>query len=322
MTTHHTSSSRPGSDAPAISVSGVTQRFGRVQALDGVDLTVSRGEIVALLGPNGAGKTTLLDLVLGFTTPTEGTLQVFGDTPRDAVKQGAVGAVLQTGALLKDLTVAETVQFVAGCHTRHLPLPDVMDRAGLTRIATRRVKKCSGGEQQRLRFGLALLSDPELLILDEPTAGMDVTARKEFWDTMHAEAERGRTVVFATHYLQEAADFADRIVLLRAGKIHADGSVSELVHDAPRTVRCTWLDSSDPKEFAEHHDIEVTHIDRAHGSAPRVTFSVPGSDRRSDQIVSVLLGDRLAADVLVEQASLDRLFDELAAADPHTNPGA
>lgn len=128
-----------------------------------------------------------------------------------------MGAVLQTGGLLEDLSVRETVAMVAGSHRRHIGVPAALERAGLTGLAGRRVKKCSGGERQRLRFALALLTDPELLILDEPTAGMDVRARHDFWDTMHAEADRGRTIVFATHFLPEAEDFADRIVLMREG---------------------------------------------------------------------------------------------------------
>ena len=197
------------SNAPALATRGLTRRFGPVRAVDGVDLTVPVGEVLALLGPNGAGKTTLLDMALGFSPPSDGTVRVLGSDPVAAVRQGRVGAVLQTGGLLEDLSVRETVAMVAGCHRRHIGVPAALERAGLTGLAGRRVKKCSGGERQRLRFALALLTDPELLILDEPTAGMDVRARHDFWDTMHAEADRGRTIVFATHFLPEAEDFAD-----------------------------------------------------------------------------------------------------------------
>lgn len=313
MTTH----------TPAILAHGLTKTFGDVHAVNCMDLTVQQGEVLALLGPNGAGKTTFLDMVLGFTSPTSGSLSVLGSSPRTAVANGSVGAVLQTGALLKDLTVEDTVHFVAGCHARHLPPREVMERAGITPLVSRRVKKCSGGEQQRLRFALALLSDPQLLILDEPTAGMDVRARAEFWDAMHAEADRGRTVVFATHYLQEASDFADRIVLMRKGRVHAAGTVAELTHEAPRMVTCTWHGSSSPHDFAKSARVEVAGVGRpqapkADATAPHepgatVTFSVPGADGSSDAVVHALLTERLGTDITVERASLDRLFLDLTA---------
>ncbi|TCN49200.1 ABC-2 type transport system ATP-binding protein [Rhodococcus sp. SMB37] len=199
-----------------------------VRAVDHLDLTVQRGEVVALLGPNGAGKTTTLDMVLGFTEPTAGVVSVFGKPPRHAIAAGQVSAVLQTGGLLRDLTVRETVQMIASTFPEHRDVDEVLERAGVTALAGRMVSKCSGGEQQRLRFALALLPDPDLIVLDEPTAGMDVGARRDFWSTMHAEADAGRTVVFATHYLEEADSFADRIVMIADGRVVADGPTSEI----------------------------------------------------------------------------------------------
>lgn len=217
---------------PAIAVQGLHKSFsgkdGRIHAVNGVDLTIGHGEIVAFLGPNGAGKTTTLDIALGLVPPDAGSVSVMGLTPREAVLAGKVSALLQTGGLLRDLTVAETVRYVASTFTAPRPVQEVLDRAGLNELANRKVSKCSGGEQQRLRFALALLPDPELLILDEPTAGMDVTARREFWDTMRTEARAGRSVVFATHYLEEAENFAERIVMISGGKIVADGATSEI----------------------------------------------------------------------------------------------
>ncbi len=218
--------------APAIEVRNLVKTFcGRadpVRAVRGVDLAIRAGEVVALLGPNGAGKTTTLDVLLGLTSPTSGRAEVFGQPPRLAVRAGRISAVLQTGGLLRDLTVRETVRMVASCFDQPRPSEEVIARAGLTAVATRMVAKCSGGEQQRLRFALALLPDPDLLILDEPTAGMDVSARRDFWETMHADAEAGRTVVFATHYLEEADSFARRIVLMADGSVVADGSTAEI----------------------------------------------------------------------------------------------
>ena len=199
-----------------------------VVAVDGIDVEVGSGEIVAFLGPNGAGKTTTLDMCLGLVPPTSGTLEVFGRSPREAVTSGQVSAVLQSGGLLRDLAVGETVRVIAALHGVIDRVPAVMDRAGVTELADRRVQKCSGGEQQRLRFALALLPDPALLVLDEPTAGMDVAARRAFWEAMHEETREGRTVVFATHYLEEAQAFAPRTVLIDHGRILADGPTAQL----------------------------------------------------------------------------------------------
>ena len=233
----------PGRSAgpPAVLLEGVTKAFGDVQAVAGIDLRVEPGEMVAFLGPNGAGKTTTIDLVLGLSRPTSGSVAVFGMEPRAAVSRGLVAAVMQTGGLLKDLTVRETVTYTASLFADTRPVGEVLDSAGITGIADRRVGRCSGGEQQRLRFAMALLSDPALLVLDEPTTGMDVEGRRAFWAAIRADAERGRAVVFATHYLEEADQHADRIVLVSQGRVVADGTGSEVrALAAGRTVRAHW----------------------------------------------------------------------------------
>jgi ABC-2 type transport system ATP-binding protein len=224
----------------AVDLATVHKNFGSVQAVRGVDLTVSAGEIVALLGPNGAGKTTTIDMILGLSRPSAGEVSVFGMAPRQAISRGLISAVMQTGGLLKDLTVAETVEYTGSLFASSEPTSEVLRRAGITEIADRRVAKCSGGEQQRLRFAMALLSDPELLVLDEPTTGMDVDGRRGFWAAIREDAAKGRTVLFATHYLEEADAYADRIVLLAHGQIVADGTASQIkALSAGRTVRIT-----------------------------------------------------------------------------------
>lgn len=294
----------------AISLSGVSKSFGgagsktRVQAVRHVDLDIQPGEIVAFLGPNGAGKTTTIDMMLGLTQPDQGTVTVLGRTPREAVSAGRVSAVLQTGGLLRDLSVRETVQMIASTFTEHNTVDDVMARAGLQELSHRRVSKCSGGEQQRLRFALALLPDPDLLILDEPTAGMDVSARREFWASMHAEAAQGRTVVFATHYLEEADAFADRIVLIAGGSIVADGTTQEIRSRATgRSVSADVPSEADPSAVAERlRGIpEVGHV-----SVEGHRISVLSGD--SDAMARLFLTELGAFNLEVATGSLETAF--------------
>ena len=293
--------------SPAIELTQVAKTFRtpggeRVRAVDGIDLTVRSGEVVAFLGPNGAGKTTTLDMVLGLTRPSEGTVEVFGQPPRRSVDAGRVSAVLQTGGLLHDLTVRETVQMIASTFRDPAPVDSVIERAGLEQQRGRKVSKCSGGEQQRLRFALALLPDPDLLILDEPTAGMDVNARREFWRTMHVEATAGRTVVFATHYLEEADAFANRTVFVSGGKVVADGPTEQIrsrasgrrisadVHDAAilRTIR----------EYPGVLDVDLT------GHRLTVGVSVDGSD----EVARLLLNGAGASNLEITTGSLESAF--------------
>jgi ABC-2 type transport system ATP-binding protein len=228
----------------AVELTDVTKDFGSVHAVRGIDLTLQQGEIVAFLGPNGAGKTTTIDMILGLSQPTTGSASVLGLEPRQAIARGLVSAVMQTGGLLKDLTVRETVAYTASLFADTRPVDEVIADAGITGIADRKVAKCSGGEQQRLRFAMALLSDPALLLLDEPTTGMDVEGRRAFWSAIRRDAEHGRTVLFATHYLEEADQYADRIVLISQGRIVADGTGSQIKALASgRTIRATLPDA-------------------------------------------------------------------------------
>jgi ABC-2 type transport system ATP-binding protein len=224
----------------AVHLRDVHKSFGSVDAVRGVDLTVASGEVLAFLGPNGAGKTSTIDMILGLSHPTAGEVEVYGMPPRRAITKGVVSAVMQTGGLLKDLTVAETVQYTSKLFAANSPIDEVMERAGISHIADRLVGKCSGGEQQRLRFAMALLPDPQLLLLDEPTQGMDVEGRRDFWQAIRDDAARGRTIVFATHYLEEADAYADRVVFISKGRIVADGTASEVKALASgRTIRAT-----------------------------------------------------------------------------------
>jgi ABC-2 type transport system ATP-binding protein len=208
----------------AVSVEGAVKSFGAVRAVAGVDLDIARGETVALLGRNGAGKSTTINLLLGLDEPDSGRVRLFGDTPERAVRSGRVGAMLQDGGPIRRATVGELVSFVASTYPRPLPVAEALRLAGLTELAARRVDKLSGGQWQRVRFAVALAGNPGLIVLDEPTAALDVEARRAFWASMRAYARRGNTVLFSTHYMEEADGNADRIVVIDHGRIVADGS--------------------------------------------------------------------------------------------------
>ena|SRR5215469_15959017 len=291
----------------AVDLTGVSKRFGHVQAVRDVSLQIEPGEIVAILGPNGAGKTSTIDVILGLSTPNAGQVSVYGMTPRQAISRGLVSAVMQTGGLLKDLTVRETVEYTASLFAQSQSPDEVLSRAGITGIADRRVGKCSGGEQQRLRFAMALMSDPELLVLDEPTTGMDVEGRRTFWTAIRQDAELGRTVLFATHYLEEADAYADRIVLLRHGQIVADGTASEIkAKAAGRTVRATLPDASEGA-LREIHGADQVEI---RGD----TVLVHSSD--SDAVARYLLTRTQARDLEIAARGIEEAFLALTGDDP------
>lgn len=284
---------------PAIDATALVKRFGSVRAVDGVDLHVRQGEIVAFLGPNGAGKTSTIDMLLGLTSPDEGSVQVFGEAPRAAIAHGLVSAVLQTGGLLKDITVRETLELTASLFADTRPVAEVMARAGIAEIADRRVGVCSGGQQQRLRFAMALLSDPGLLILDEPTTGMDVEGRRSFWGAIRADAARGRTVLFATHYLEEADEYADRIVLMSRGRIVADGTTSEIKNLVSGRVVQATLSAADQVSLAA-----LPGVDDVEVKGDRVVLHT----KDSDAVARYLLTQTQARNVEITPQNLESVF--------------
>jgi ABC-2 type transport system ATP-binding protein len=206
----------------------VSKHYGSLKAVDGLTLELRAGETVALLGPNGAGKSTSLDMLLALRKPTSGKITMFGSDPYHAVKSGRVGAMLQSGGLMPEVTVRELVTLVSGFHPRPVPPETVMKRAGVAEIAEQRVDKLSGGQTQRVRFALAIAGESELIVLDEPTTALDVESRQLFWANMRAEVAEGRTVLFATHYLEEADHAADRILVINRGRLLADGTPEEI----------------------------------------------------------------------------------------------
>ena len=219
--------SHPGT-GPVVSFENVSKHYGSLKAVDGLTLDLRKGETVALLGPNGAGKSTSLDMLLALRKPTSGKIEMFGSDPYHAVKSGKVGAMLQSGGLMPEVTVRELVTLVTGLHPRPVPVDTTLRRAGIATIADQRVDRLSGGQTQRVRFALAIVGDCDLIVLDEPTTSMDVETRRLFWSSMKEEVAEGKTLLFATHYLEEADQAADRILVINRGRLLADGTPAEI----------------------------------------------------------------------------------------------
>jgi ABC-2 type transport system ATP-binding protein len=293
-----------------IVLSSLSKSFGTVQAVRAIDVNIAPGEIVALLGPNGAGKTTTIDMVLGLTRPDKGTVTLFGTSPADAVKAGLVGGMLQTGSPPQYLNVRELITMVASIYPHPLDVDEVLRLTGTTEIAKRPTTKLSGGQTQRVRFAVALVADPELLVLDEPTAAIDVEGRRDFWNLMRSEVVEGKTVIFATHYLEEADSYADRIILMARGRIVADGPPTEIkAKVGGRVIRATLLDVP----VAELSQLAgVTNAERR---GEGVTISCSDSEASDNVLRELLARYPGARDLEVHGVGLEEAFLELTADD-------
>jgi ABC-2 type transport system ATP-binding protein len=297
----------------AVSFTGAVKTYGAVRAVDGVDLDVGRGETVALLGRNGAGKSTTIGLLLGLHEPDGGAVELFGAAPERSVRAGRVGAMLQDARPVPRVTVTELVGFVASRYPAPMPPARALELAGIADLAGRRVDRLSGGQVQRVRFAVALCGDPALLVLDEPTAALDVEARHAFWASMRAYAERGHTVLFSTHYLEEADAYADRIVVIDRGRIVADGTGDELRRAAGGSLVCVDLAGREPADL---------------GLLPGVrSVEVLGGRARlrtddSDATVVALAGLGAIRNLEVSPASLDDAFLAITAGNDAVGAGA
>ena len=210
----------------------VQKKYGTVEALKGLDLTINQGELLALLGANGAGKTSAVRMLLGLAKPTSGTVRVFGGDPRDARTRTRIGAVLQSARVPETLRVREHIDLFASYYPNPLPFDEVIAAAGLQGIERRKYGELSGGQQKRVLFALAICGNPDLLVLDEPTVGLDVEARRALWKQIRAFIARGKSVLLTTHYLAEAESLADRVVVIHHGNVVAQGTPAEIKGDA------------------------------------------------------------------------------------------
>ncbi len=302
-TTLHAAPPRTGLDQPAVTLTDLHRRFGPVIAVDGVTLEVPAGQIVAVLGPNGAGKSTVNEMILGLVAPDRGRVRVFGGDPSAVLREGRLGAMLQGGALLAEATARDMLRLMHGLYPRPLPLGEVIDRADCGDFLSTRTDRLSGGQAQRLRYALALLPDPDLLILDEPTVAMDVDARRRFWHSMRAFIDTGRTVLFATHYLEEADEMADRVVLLARGRVVADGTGTQIKASVGgRTVSFTRTDP-DPVLLCR-----LPGVTGVSTSGSRVHLQTTASD---DCLRALLAGHLDAYDIEVSAPKLEDAFTQL-----------
>ncbi|HEX4216531.1 MAG TPA: ABC transporter ATP-binding protein [Candidatus Dormibacteraeota bacterium] len=232
-----------GRGVDAVAFDHVSKRFGHVQALDGLSFRVEMGETVALLGPNGAGKSTAMDLLLGLRSADSGRVSVLGGTPHQAVTAGQVGGMLQTGAFPAGCRIRDVIDLVCNLYGNVRTRQEVLDLAGLSDLGDRWLQKLSGGQTQRVRFAMALAGRPRFLFLDEPTVALDMEARRRFWSIVRAVAADGAGVLFATHYMEEADTYADRILVLQKGRLIREGTPSGIRAAASfRLVRCTLAD--------------------------------------------------------------------------------
>ncbi|MEY8655094.1 ABC transporter ATP-binding protein [Brachybacterium paraconglomeratum] len=287
----------------ALSLRGVTRSYGEVRALDGLDLEIRSGEIVALLGPNGAGKSTAMEMMVGLATPEQGSVRVLGTDPTTATRTGLIGTMLQAGALLPDQRVRTMLRMLHSLQAHPMPMAEVVAQADIAELMPRRISALSGGQSQRVRFAIALLGDPQVLLLDEPTVGMDIGARRAFWQQMRRVAASGRTVVFATHHLEEAEREAGRVVVMDRGRVVADGTGAEIA--AVVAGRVITLRGVAPERVAALPGVDSAEADETDDRRVRVVCT------DSDAALAALFTGPLADDVhdvLVSAPGLEEAF--------------
>jgi ABC-2 type transport system ATP-binding protein len=299
---------------PAISFAGVTRQYGPVLALDQVSFTIAPGEMVALLGPNGAGKSTTVDILLGLRQPDHGTVRVLGQTPQRATGSGKVGAMLQSGSLPDRALTSEVVELARQLYRSPHSLPELLELAGLTDIAHRRTDRLSGGQARRVQLAVALAGDPEVLFLDEPTTGLDVQSRRLFWDGVRRAAASGTTVLFATHYLDEADTNAGRILVLAGGHLVADGPPAAIKAQLPgQVIRATITPAPAQEQLIRLPGVLAATVDGA-----QVELRTSDPDRTLDGLYRA--GPGRIRDLRIDGASLEDALIHLTTPAPAPVP--
>jgi ABC-2 type transport system ATP-binding protein len=285
-----------------------TRHYGPVLALDGVSLDVPAGQLLGLLGPNGAGKTTLLQLLAGLRKPTSGTVELFGGDPRDASRRRRLGCTPQETGLPPTLKVREVVDFVAGHFADPVPTGELLEQFGLTGLERRQTGGLSGGQKRRLVVAVAFVGRPDLVLLDEPTTGLDVEARHALWDAVRVYHRCGGTVVLTSHYLEEVEALAERVVVIDQGRVRADGTLAEIRSLVPaRRLRFRAPDLPDLPDLAG--------VERSSRDGDRFELWTADSDALVRRLVTTGVAFR---DLEVATASLEDAFLALTSPDKKT----
>lgn len=288
----------------AIELQQVSKNYGKVEALRQVNLSVEPGEVVAFLGPNGAGKTTAIGIMLGLKDPSSGQVHLFGQSPSSAIVRARVGVMLQESGVPENLRVEELVELFSRYYPYTLPLSEVLERADLLEKRKALVRQLSGGQRQRLYFALAIVGDPDLIFLDEPTVSMDVESRRAFWEQVKGFAQLGKTILFSTHYLEEADAFANRVVVMHRGQVLKDGTPSEIKSlVAAKTVRL--LCDLSPQQAAGYAG--VTRAEQHNGHL------VVYSNHPERFLAQLFAENRPITDLTVKDTDLEAAFIRLTA---------
>lgn len=288
-----------------LKLTNVTKSFQNKLAVNDISFSIKKGEITAILGPNGAGKTTTISMILGLLKPTAGMIRLFDRQPDEKQVREKIGTMLQEVSVMGGLKVREILELIRSYYQNPLPLNELIKLTGLTEQDLKtRAEKLSGGQKRRLSFALALAGNPELIIFDEPTVGMDITSRKRFWKTVRKLANEGKTIIFSTHYLQEADDAADRILLFNDGAIVADGTPAQIKARISKQSVSFVVDPEKSLEKLYHHS-EIEEIFRKNN---RVYVQTNNTDR----VLEILFQEKIGArEIDIERGKLEEAFEQL-----------
>ncbi|ETT58498.1 MULTISPECIES: ABC transporter ATP-binding protein [Paenibacillus] len=290
-----------------IEMHGVSKIYKDKKAVDNISFNIAKGSITAILGPNGAGKTTALGMLLGLIEPTEGTVELFGHHPKDKVVREKTGAMLQEVSVMDRLKVREIIDLIRSYYPKPMDMEFLIKATGLAPADLNRyAEKLSGGQKRSLGFALALAGNPELIFFDEPTVGLDITSRRRFWETVRGLAEQGKTIVFTTHYLQEAEDIADRILLFSKGHLVADGSPDEI---KSRIVKrsVSFLPVGDRSQLRSNL-LDLAAIEDCYEKDGRIHVTTEDTD---EALKAIFVAGLPVKDVRIDQGRLDEAFEQL-----------